>query len=299
MSEAISSNSNSISNSSSTRRSLDEYKLIIKDAYSQNRDSVDLALCMVCLLFIIFGWFDLSIISSLYFLSLVYMTVRSVGSFYNQLPTEHANLQAKVDAMDPFYSKKMLAEFSMLATSWLVYSSLVSVDWVIQSVNSLVGIGLMFQPILRVWRFLLYVQYCKQFSKSLEPYCSESYSLEKTFVSDELAKSIPLSIHAKHMINIMSINNVFCYNLFTKANIKVLTVIDEYSSFGIDTISNILFRALEQASKAKPMLSAVMQNIFGHLTPLLKRSREHVVNFNKLNKPNKPISTINSVNPIR
>ena len=246
-----------------------EYIIVGKNIYLQNKKPVNFILCIVCFVMIMLQWLDLSLISNLYFLGLIYMTVRITGTFYNKIPTletkfnDGTYIQQGIESLDQKQSHKMLAEFSSISCNWLTYSSLILCDWILQTINSIIGTGL--SPVVQIIRFLLYMQYCREFIKSLEPYCKDLSHNEVTYISDELAKNILLSIYAKHLINLMSINNVFCINLFARANLKVLTFIDNCSSSGIDILSNIACEFLKHASKAKTLSSNAVQNTLGNL----------------------------------
>ena len=78
--------------------------------YQQNKQSVDLALFAISFLLVMLNVIDLSVISKLYFLGLIYMTVVLLGNFYNQLhnPT---NLQEGIASLDNITSKQSLNEF--------------------------------------------------------------------------------------------------------------------------------------------------------------------------------------------
>jgi len=212
-----------------------------KNIYQQNKKNADFVLCLICFFFIMLGLLDISVISSLYFLGLTYMTVRTVGNFYNKLPISDKDLTLlqRIEAMDLTQMRGYLIEYSSLGNNWLMYSSLIMCDWTIKLVSSLIGNGLIFGSVLQIIRFLLYMQYCKRFIKSLEPYCEEEYQSEHAYISDELAKKLLLSTYVKHLINLIAINNIFCYNLFAKTNLKVLILIDGCSSSGVDMLSTV------------------------------------------------------------
>lgn len=254
-------------------KSVYDYSDTGKQIYLQNKKNVDLALCILCFFFILLGWLNISIISSLYFLGLMYMTVITVGVFYNKLPTaadKELSLQQRVDIMDNIQVKTVLFEFASLTSNWLMYASLVICDWSIQTVNTLIGGGLILGSGLQIGRFLVYMHYCRYFIKSLKPYCDNA-NAEKTFISEGLAKSLSLSNNVKHLINVISINNVFCYNLFAKANMKVLMLIDGCSSAGVDMLSTICLEALKQSSKTKSLTSVTVNSTWLYLKSLSQK----------------------------
>lgn len=255
-----------------------------KHAYLQNKKNIDIVLCFVCFLLIILGWLDLSLVSNLYFLGLTYMTVRIIGSFYNQISTtqnksnlpEVNYLREGIESLNQEQSYKILEDFSLLANNWLIYSSLVLCDWIFQTVDTLIG-GLILGSILQIGRFLLYMQYCRQFIKSLEPHCEEMSQVNNIYISDELAKKISLPVYAKHLVNIMAINNIVCFNLFARANLKVLTLIDGCSSSGIGMLSNVILEILKQASKGKSLSSITVKNTKGYIGILIQKLKSIVI----------------------
>lgn len=285
-------------NFSNIYNSSHQYITLVQKTYWKNKYHIDLGLCFICFIMIMLGWLNLSLILTFYFSSLVYMTVRTLAYFYNEIVEYEKKggsfkiglnnsemLRQISDYIDINDLKKYVTEFVQLVNNWLLYSSLIICDWILLTLISLIGSGLIIGPILQVVRFLLYLQYCKQFIKSLEQHCQEMLSSEKAFISDKVAKILSIPIHIKHLINLMVINNVFCFNFFAKVNLKILKLIDNCSSSGIDMLSNIMLECLEQVSRAKSLSSVAANNTRNLFDPLIKKVKTFMSKTEK-NKKN-------------
>lgn len=308
-------------NSMDIIRLFQEYARYGMNFYSQNKKHLDLVICFLSFLVILLGWIDLSIISKLYFLGLIYMTVRTIRYLYDKIlisvrddklnklknleklqNNNQDNIDNNIDnkdnkdsnidnidnqdnqnndnqdnqnndsqifqgikALNDTECKKLLNEFTNLSNNWLMYASLILCDYVIFSLDVLIS-GIIIGSILRIIRFVLYMKYCKQFVQILEPY-REVSSSEKIILSDEDAEILSLPVQVKHLINLMSINNIFCHNLFAKANHSLLTSIRDYSSLGVDMLSHFFFQTLKQASKVK----LAVGNTKNYLDPIIQK----------------------------
>lgn len=212
--------------------------------------------------FIILFMGDLSLIPSLYFMSLIYMTVKDLGGFYNQvykstqdIKSKKANFEEYIETFNAEKLRKFVIDFSILFNNWLAYSSLVLIDWIFHTLIYLIGSSFgniyISNIIIKIIRTILYMQYCKHFIKSLKPYRERSLQTDETFISDELSKCIGLSSNVKHLMNFITLNNVFCFNFFVKINFEVLTFIDSCSSTGIDVCTVLSLEGTKHISKIK------------------------------------------------
>lgn len=266
---------------------IQEYACMGRSIYTKNKKTVDLCLCFFCYSMIILGWLDLSLILNIYFLGVIYMTVTTFGSFCNNLcvqeitnfernSKEQDYVERSIEKMDDEQCRKILTNFSKLCNDWLLYASLVLCEWVFQAMNYLIGGGFIFGSLLQIMRFLLYIQYCKRFIKSLESYNDIIYTT-KIYISDELADNILLSTAVKHLINVIAINNVFCYNLLAKTNLRVLILIDSCSSSGFNLLSDITLECLKQASKAKSLSSTAIENTKEYIYPSYQKYKIYLL----------------------
>ena len=107
---------------------------------------------------------------------------------------------------------------------------------------------------------MFYMYYCRLFIKSLEPHYVTIALSDKTRISDEVGIQFNLQRPVKHLINIMSINNIFCHNLFLRANLWILQVIDSCSLACIDLVSSFAVEGYNRASNARSYSSNVALN---------------------------------------
>lgn len=229
-----------------------EYTLKCQTFYSQHKYVFNICSCLISFAFVWLHWFDLSLITNFYFLGLTYMTVGAVGNFFvelspfllKQTPNQQSLITAVTTGLELERSQKILLVFLILANNWLIYSSLVIINWIILMINSLIGGGYVFGPILLLYRYLLHMCYCKEIIKLLAP-CTVMFFVDTTYISDDLAISGHVPVYVKHLINLILINNVFCYNLFAKVNLQVLLLIEQCSCPGIDIIYEFVLKLLE------------------------------------------------------
>lgn len=242
-----------------------------KHIYLHNKKSIDLALCVVCFFLIIVEWLDLSFISDLYFLGLIYMTVTTVGYYYNK--------KINLDSGDQKQINKIFENFSLLSNNWLIYSILIICDWILQTINVFIG-NIVLGPIIQICRIMLYMQYCRQFIKSCEPYCQEMLEVDNIYISDELTKKIILPTNVKHLVNIIAINNIFFFNLL-KVNLKFLILIDRCLSSGVDILSNLILKGLKQTSKAKSLSIVSVKNTKEYVVSIIQKMRSLVPGYSR------------------
>lgn len=229
---------------------LQQYYFLSLNFYQQNRLIVDLILFAVSFALVMFNLIDMSIISKLYFLGLIYMTVVLLGNFYGQMHNP-ANLQTGIALMDNNTNRTLLNEFTVVTNNWLLYSSLIVLDYGFSSVGYAIGNGFIFGTALQLVRFNVYMLYCREFIATLEPYMTENKLTDSTFISEETAKSVGVSNYVKNLVNLLAINNVFSYNLLIKTSYKLLVLINNVTSAGVDLMYTFFTNGVNQVSHVK------------------------------------------------
>jgi hypothetical protein len=253
----------------------------LKQTYMENKALSDKLLCLVCSALVLLDLFDLSLIKHLYFLNLVYRTAELAGSYYNKLPRQNNAVDSK-DSKNALESLDMLDDIVKVSNNWLIYSSLVVCEWCLHFlVNLLSGFGILMILVLRIMKYLLYMYHCKEFCKSLQS--NETTELKNTYIGDELSERLCLSPCIKHLVNVISINNIFCYKIFGVANKKVLSVIDYCLTTSYDALLDTVRMCLVQLS----MPETVTRGYIGTATDYLYNLPTNFVSLFRNNKEKK------------
>ena len=253
--------------------SLSDKLSLVKNLYNQNKKIVDSVLCVISLTLILLGRFDLSLVHKLYFCALTYMTVNALGSFYNKLPkngtsSPTVDMKVSIEALEHKESCEILHEIVLIGNNWLTYVSLIMCDWLLNIIEYLIG-GIIISFILHVGKFLLYMQYCKQFCKSLDKV--ETMQYRDTYIDEQLSKNVSLPVYVKHLINLMTINNVFCHSMFAVVNLKVLSLIDFCLTSSLDLLLAIFQTSFNTVSAVQPVSSGWMQSTKTYLYSMFAR----------------------------
>lgn len=207
---------------------------LIKEYYLRNQVNIDAIGNLIFFMLVLFEWFNLSLIHNLYFLALVYMTVNAVGNHYNKLSKTENDIE-------------ILNEFILISNNWLTYSSLLICHKLNDLIDYLMGGGISIKIILHLGKLLLYMYYTKQFCNSLNKVKIES---RDTYIGDEMAKNASLPSCVKHLINIISINNIFCNNIFI-INHRILLFIDYRLTSSFEMLLYLYNRSISHVSQVQ------------------------------------------------
>ena len=240
----------------------------MRDRYLANKKTADVSLCLGCFLLILTGVVDLAHISRLFFGGLMYITVKSVAKFYvgiTRAPDKAirtpGSLREEIQTLPRSELENALTNFVDLCINWLVYCSLLLGDVGFHYTNLVFG-GWLFGGVgvlLKLARFAFYMQYCRQFVRTLEFYSRSTSLSERTRISEDVARNTGLPAPVRQLINVMSVNNVICDNLLERLPARVLDLVHTCWTTGSEMASLVVRDRLSLGARMRGLVPGASQ----------------------------------------
>lgn len=213
----------------------------IQELYQANRSKCNIGLSIISVLSVLAGLVNLSAYTNLFFVALVYMSARALGKFYGSIDISSGDTgsSSPLDEINSNNLANLSKTLLELANGWTGYAGLVIFDWVLDGTMELFG-GLVLDMVLQCIRIYVYIMYTRLYIGLLEPICanSERELTGKHIISSEKAEQLKIPTGVKYLINVISVNNVFCLNICGKLNLRVLKLTNGFFSGIIDLITN-------------------------------------------------------------